>query len=216
MLRYLRRDITWSEWISSANDVPRRWRLAACAFCRRIWHLLNRYEREIVEISERLADGEQTDWRRRYKRISDRSHDHHIGNAVVMTLTYPAAAADVAGRARIAAARKRGAPFPSPLKMEMRKTGLQEESAAQALLIRDIFGNPFRSVEADDRWLTAEVRELAQTIYEHRAFHRVHEIGDHLAQAGCRNEEILSHCSDFESDHVRGCWVVDLIRGNGS
>lgn len=33
-----------------------------------------------------------------------------------------------------------------------------------ACLLRDIFGNPFRPVEVDSRWLTADVVDLAQTI----------------------------------------------------
>ena len=35
---------------------------------------------------------------------------------------------------------------------------------------------------------------------------------DALRDAGCDNEEIMSHCRS-DGPHVRGCWVVDLILG---
>ena len=37
-------------------------------------------------------------------------------------------------------------------------------------------------------------------------------LADALQDAGCDNEDILSHCRS-EGPHVRGCWVVDLILG---
>ena len=35
---------------------------------------------------------------------------------------------------------------------------------------------------------------------------------DALEEAGCTCDDILSHCRK-PADHVRGCWVVDLIMG---
>ena len=37
-------------------------------------------------------------------------------------------------------------------------------------------------------------------------------LADALEEAGCTNPEILSHCRS-SGEHVRGCWVVDLILG---
>lgn len=211
LLRYLRRDADWTMWLSDPESIPRKWRLFACACCRRIWHLLNKHEREMVEISERLADSELKRWRTRYQRLACKVHDYHVGNAASMTLACPAAAASVAGHARIAAARKLAAPFSPPQKLEARKEGLRQESKAQAELVRDIFGNPFRLAEVADSWFTATVRKLAETIYEHRSFERLSELADQLSQEGCSSEDILAHCRNSEADHVRGCWIVDLI-----
>jgi hypothetical protein len=77
-------------------------------------------------------------------------------------------------------------------------------------LLREIFGNPFRPVILDPRWLTSAVVDSATAIYNHRAFDRMPILGGALLDAGCDNEEIIAHCRS-EATHVRGCWVVDLI-----
>ena len=41
---------------------------------------------------------------------------------------------------------------------------------------------------------------------------RMPELADALEEAGCENREILDHCRST-GEHVRGCWVVDLILG---
>jgi hypothetical protein len=85
----------------------------------------------------------------------------------------------------------------------------QEE---KAILIRDIFGNPFRPVTLDPAWRTANAVALAQAIYDERAFERMPILGDALEDAGCDNDDILNHCRE-PGEHVRGCWVVDLLLG---
>jgi hypothetical protein len=37
-------------------------------------------------------------------------------------------------------------------------------------------------------------------------------LADALFDAGCDNEELLTHCR-ADGPHVRGCWAVDLILG---
>ncbi len=53
---------------------------------------------------------------------------------------------------------------------------------------------------------------IAGTIYTDRAFDRLPILADALEDAGCDNAEILAHCRGG-GEHVRGCWVVDLILG---
>ena len=84
------------------------------------------------------------------------------------------------------------------------------DQAAQ--LLRDILGNPFLPVAFDSRWRTADVVGLARGIYEDRAFDRLPLLADALMDAGCGEEQVLSHCRS-EGPHVRGCWVVDLTLG---
>jgi hypothetical protein len=87
-----------------------------------------------------------------------------------------------------------------------------EERAAQAGLIRDIFGNPFCPVEFDRNWRTPAVLSVAAGIYEDRAFKRLPILADALEDAGCANSEVLKHLRD-PGPHVPGCWVVDLVLG---
>ena len=35
-------------------------------------------------------------------------------------------------------------------------------------------------------------------------------LGDALEEAGCRDEAMLTHCHG-PAEHVRGCWVLDLL-----
>jgi hypothetical protein len=37
-------------------------------------------------------------------------------------------------------------------------------------------------------------------------------LADALEDAGCDNADILNHCRQ-PGEHVRGCWVVDLVLG---
>jgi len=77
---------------------------------------------------------------------------------------------------------------------------------------RDIFGNPFRPITVHPSWLTSTVLTLAEGIYTERAFDRLPILADALQDAGCDNEDILSHCRS-EGPHVKGCWAVDLLLG---
>jgi hypothetical protein len=38
-------------------------------------------------------------------------------------------------------------------------------------------------------------------------------LADALQDAGCTSEDVLNHCRATEWEHVRGCWVVDLLLG---
>jgi len=78
--------------------------------------------------------------------------------------------------------------------------------------LHDIFGNPFRPIAIDPRWLTSTVVDLAAVIYQEKAFDRMPNLVDALMDAGCDNDEIIDHCRSGGL-HVRGCWLVDLLLG---
>lgn len=86
------------------------------------------------------------------------------------------------------------------------------ERRAQAHLLRDIIGNPFRRLTVDQAGLTPGVVSLAQGAYLERAFDRMPILGDALEEAGCVDVAILAHCRE-PIEHVRGCWVVDILLG---
>jgi hypothetical protein len=88
-----------------------------------------------------------------------------------------------------------------------------KEAAAQADLLRDLFGNPVRPIAFEPRWRTADVLGLALGIDDERAYDRLPLLADALIDAGCDSNDILSHCR-APGPHVRGCWVVDRILKN--
>jgi hypothetical protein len=86
----------------------------------------------------------------------------------------------------------------------------EAELAAQAVLVRDIFGNPFRPVAFSPEWRTDTAVALARQMYESREFSAMPILADALQDAGCDSDDILNHCRG-DGPHVRGCWVVDLV-----
>jgi hypothetical protein len=94
------------------------------------------------------------------------------------------------------------------------------ERAAQCLLIRDVFGNPFRPVTITPAvlsWNDATVRRIAEGIYEERRLPdgtldgaRLAILSDALLDADCDNEDLIAHCRS-PGPHVRGCWALDQI-----
>ncbi len=84
--------------------------------------------------------------------------------------------------------------------------------ALQLKLFHEIIPNPFRPISLDPAWLTSDVLALARGIYDERAFDRMPILADALQDAGCDNDNVLSHCRG-DSPHARGCWVVDLVLG---
>jgi hypothetical protein len=86
------------------------------------------------------------------------------------------------------------------------------EELAQAGVLRDIFGNPFRAVAFDPRWRTSTAVGLARQMYESRVFGPMPILADALLEAGCEDADVLGHCRG-DGPHVRGCWVIDLLLG---
>jgi hypothetical protein len=87
------------------------------------------------------------------------------------------------------------------------------------LLLRDVFGNPFRPVTLDPVWQAPQVVALAQTAYDQRELPagtldvaRLAVLADALEDDGCTNPDILDHLRG-PGPHVRGCWALDLLLG---
>jgi hypothetical protein len=89
--------------------------------------------------------------------------------------------------------------------------------ADQVGLLREIFGNPFRAAEVPEAWRAANggaVVALAQSIYNEGKFDLLPILADALEDAGCTDADLLAHCRQ-PGEHVRGCWVIDLLLGKG-
>jgi hypothetical protein len=190
----------------------RKVRLFNAAICRRFWNRLPDASRAILAESESLADGlsraSSSELNRRANDVVssfDRQYPHK---------EFPSAEIRIR---RDAAAAVCYAVIPNEL---FGAIGYfwdidPAEKEPQTHIIRDIFGNPFRPMTVDPSWLAwnnAAVSTLAQSIYDERAFDRLPLLADALAAAGCTNEEILAHCRSG-GEHVRGCWLVDLVLG---
>jgi hypothetical protein len=86
---------------------------------------------------------------------------------------------------------------------------------AQAELVREVFGNPFRTLSFEPSWLTPTVRAVAQVIYDDQELRDMPVLADALEEAGCDNEAVLNHCRGG-GRHRLGCWVVDLALGHSA
>ncbi len=94
------------------------------------------------------------------------------------------------------------------------------ERQRPADLFREVFGNPFRPVEASGAWRTADVVRLAEAAYEERSLpagtlspDRLAVLADALEEAGCADADLLTHLRG-PGPNVRGCWAVDLLTGH--
>jgi hypothetical protein len=177
----------------------RQLRLFACACCRRIWHVLTPTSRRAVEVVERSADGLATAVELAEAiEMAEREEDGARGQ------TRAAARAAAAAWANAEHARSAAAKAASDGAAERR---------AQADLLRDIVGNPFRPVAVRQGWLAWNdgcVTRLARACYEENRFDTLPILADALEEAGCADETLLAH---FRSagPHVRGCWALDAL-----
>jgi hypothetical protein len=228
--------MTEQEWLRATDPEPmlaflgdkasdRKLRLFAVACCRRLWHLLlDKRSREAVEVAERYADGQATNeeletasvaadavWHADMKRAAKEGKWDRRSR-----LPYYGASA-AAYNVAIPLGWWGAAPaFVSPDQIA-RETVPDSgtEGAAQCVLLWDIFGNPFRPITLDPAWLTWHeglLVSMARQMYDSRDFRDVPVLADALEDAGCQDQDILAHCRSG-GEHVRGCWVVDLVLG---
>jgi hypothetical protein len=229
--------MTESEWLTVADPEPmltflrseaglaseRKLRLFACACCRQIWDLLpDRRGRVAVEVAESFADGRvsrlelATAVSAALRPAGQAAQEAYfavywaaksrVGESVLNTCY---AAAGAAGRSAPAAKQNPGAAY---------NNARDAATRGQADLLREIFGNPFRQApELDPAWLSwnnGTVRALAEAVYEDRDFDLLPVLADALEEAGCADADVLAHCRRG-GKHVRGCWVLDLLRDAG-
>jgi hypothetical protein len=221
--------MTEAEWLQSDNYMVmtyfvaermslRKLRLAEVAVCRRVeHHLIDERSRHALEVSEAYADGLTsnevlTEARSQADVAYESLRPHHNTqwNAVRLAALSVRCATGTESDMRMQVDMidiALGAPRPPSDSMPPE---IRAANVANAELVRDVFGNPFRPLTFDAACRTSTVVALASQMYESRDFGAMPILGDALQDAGCDNEEILNHCRR-EGPHVRGCWVVDLI-----
>jgi hypothetical protein len=207
------------------NASDRKLRLFAVACCRRIWPLLaDERSRRAVEVAEQYADD---------RNDSELRHSHSAADKAAHEAAYPDYAPySQADPAAAYAASAAAGPWPlnvvphascavSNVAFRHTRSEATVEAARvaehreQCHLLCDIFGPlPLRPVVFDPSWPTSTVKQIAEAIYQERAFDRLPILADALEDAGCNDPNILDHCRQ-PGPHVRGCWVVDLVLGRG-
>jgi hypothetical protein len=233
--------MTETEWLTSPDPYKmlsflpgkvsgRKLRLFACGCCRqRVWHLLtDKRFRETIEVAERYAEGtaDQTLLRAAWTAAREAAQTVRGSPKVSARVARYAASASVlaAHRSHKCARETAGRVFSTVyygvgLYNEPKSA---EERAAHLVLVRCVFGNPFHRVTVNPVWLSwngGTISKLAQNVYDKRRLPngaldsaRLHVLADALEEAGCIDQEMLTHCRG-PGPHVRGCWVVDALLG---
>jgi hypothetical protein len=194
---------------------PRKKRLLACACCRRVLPLLNDARSvAAVEVAERFADN-----------LADHANlestwlmvDEIAGQQWKVTATGGDRASAIAAILPSIACDNDGANIAYDAYTHLLElTSVARQPLQRAWVkqvIHCIFGPLlFRRVFSDPSWLPSTVTNLAQGIYAECAFDRMPILADALEDAGCTHADVLNHCRQ-PGEHVRGCWVVDLVLG---
>jgi hypothetical protein len=180
----------------------RKFRLAVCAACRCAFgsQIGAKIEQSVVEVVERYADGTGTgaDLRRAHESIRRSGVKNSRAQSALNWLTWRAPNSfdsfDMAVRSAFA--------------YSVDERGKTDEMLPA--LVRCVFGNPFRPVAFNPAWRTDTAVAIARQMYELREFGAMPILADALQDAGCEDEQVLSHCR-APGPHVRGCWVVDGV-----
>jgi hypothetical protein len=232
--------VTEDEWMASADPramltflragghaSDRKYRLFSVACCRALWPLLaDKPYRHAVDVAEQYCD--------RLAGPSDRAAAEESAGRVAWwgggagPLWEAAWYTDPAGGA-LANSADPDAPAVLAMAAAMADAGAGAElcvcwatalgarPAGQAALLRDVMHAPFRPVLFKSAWRVwncQTVSKMARSIYDQRAFDQLPILADALEDAGCTEPAVLGHCRSG-GEHVRGCWVVDLLLGKG-
>jgi hypothetical protein len=229
--------MTETDWLAGTDPMPmleylrgraseRKLRLVMAGCCRRVWRLLpDERSRSAVEVVERYVDdlaspreyaaarnaalaaaggaGRRAAWAAYW--AASRNPAESLSNSCT-------AAAEAMAHEAVTAARKTGRDQAAAWE-HGRATGARQ----LALVVHEVVGNPFRCIVAETNWLRWRgglVRNMARAIYEDGRYGDLPILADALEDAGCSEPDVLHHCREG-GEHVRGCWVIDLLLGKG-
>jgi hypothetical protein len=221
---------------------PRRQRLLAVAFCRAAGDLLDHPDlTDALDVIDQYADGRVPGFVVERARQECRTVAQELYAAYRRAIDANPRGVHAPGQSEVVCSELAWAvsfAATSPLPLEMvgarvlsavvqARTGAVEvvpaptaafsaATAAQHLAMRgavwEVVGTPFRPHTFNPEWRTDTVQSLTTQMYESRDFGAMPILADALQDAGCDDEQVLTHCRT-EAMHVRGCWVVDLVLG---
>ncbi len=223
---------------STHNSQPsnRKLRLFGAACCRSVWHLLREDSRLALEAVEDECDGHDSS---RSSALEGAGADQNEYNAIYQQTIDAMASGLLAGWNATDAVCELtqdiglGADVEQIFRSVYRAcehgrghvpnmVGWQNKTAWAAPILREIVGNPFRTMtlplswictlcEGGGRncpncggmgngcqWLTQTVMTIARSIYDRRAFDELGALADALEDAGCDNEFVVNHLRGYE------------------
>ena len=225
----------------SDQILQRKLRLVASGFCRRLWHDLpdGEFRRAIettelyadgkisagklVETRERLAAGalpfEQVTREKMHRALTNamRTYEQEdVGRLLYVALStaWEVGEIEAAPRAIWTAVE----PQWNAYAIARNSVANSESQKLRANLLRDVIPNPFNEPKVKPEWMSwnsETIRRLAETIYAEHRFADMPILADALEEAGCDERPLLEHCRN-PGPHIRGCWAVDLLRGDPS
>lgn len=242
--------MTESEWLTSTDPAKmlaflkdkasdRKFRLFACACCRRIWASFpDPANRQLVAAVEDDPDGTFQDPVLHSAIVASSMREHEFGGKMAYWAAkylgrgfYKTTAQECAlivswkslsavqvktehSTSEAADAPDNAGQVQTLQVLTERLRGIEAEIHAD--LLRDLFGNPWAQhrplAPTMLHWNDDTVPKLAQIMYDGRCFADAPILADALEEGGCTDAEILRHLRE-PGTHVRGCWVVDLILG---
>jgi hypothetical protein len=199
--------------LGRGKATDRKMRLFGCACCRLLWDLFpDPCNRDMVVAIEDHPDGAFSDPDLDGAICASSAREYEMSsNPVYWVAKYLGRGFYklTAGASALTVARLAACTIPGG-------TAREAHMAEQADRLRDIFGPlPFRPATVHPHvlaWNDRLVVRLTQAIYDERRWGDMPLLGDALLDAGCDDDEVLAHCR-AGGEHVRGCWVVDLLLG---
>jgi hypothetical protein len=228
-----------SQRVAQVKKGRRRLRLFACACCRGVLDLLDvEAARTAIAVSERYADGQvdKGDLERARKLVSQ--EDVAIRAFTLMSLEHAKEQAELvftaamqlqplngarhaADHSSIAAAIRDGQNLHSPQWHLL----VQAERRKRSELLREVFGNPLRPLPHTS--FPDVVRGVAEAAYQAREANHYQVLADAVEEHGQLEQKLgrswrdaktgqylpVLHLRRSSSSHVKGCHVVDWLRG---
>jgi hypothetical protein len=203
-------------WLACTDPAPmleflrgrasdRKLRLFACAYCRAVRGSQHMLPGTAVAVAERYADGLASDEDLASERRGAPFPNEYAEWVVGLS------AYDGAWQAVDWLTSARGLMKIDPDAFRHVPIPLDDVVKRSVLFLRDIFGSlPFRPVAFNPAWRSPAARKLAEATYEDRRFNDLPILADALEEAGCNDADVLGHCRSG-GEHVRGCWVLDLV-----
>jgi hypothetical protein len=201
---------------SRCKTSSRKLRLLACAFCREVEHLLTGEARHVLEVAEKFADGLARPVDLFQARGEARQAEKRARAKAGAAVSAASRAARLAAHASAdAAASEALHSCMGALNWEAQTWGTGGNRSDFVVVIRELFGNPFRFVALTPASPTPMAVDLARAAYEERELpsgrldrHRLAVLADALEEVGA-NQALLDHLRG-PGPHYRGCFAVDL------